>query len=194
MAQLFLLGGPIIAGAVAGAYKAYSIWLKTERGKQDMRMKFGVVTLDLDSFRNQLTKNNEIGKGASGTIYKCFIPALSNNNYFAVKWSDESQQRLSNQECSGHPGHFYRELEILASCRHPNILRVVAVSYENLNLILIYPFVAGGDLEERLDSSGKFALNSKQRIGIAVNLLDAVIYLHSALPDKPSILHRCMQR
>jgi hypothetical protein len=189
MAQLLLVGGPIIAGAVAGAYKAYSAWLDTERGKQDMRIKFGVVTLDSNVFRSQMTRNNEIGKGSSGTVYKCLIPVLSNHNYFAVKWRDAVERSHANEGSSDRTQGF-RELEILAACRHPNIVRVVAVAYECSNLVLIYPFVAGGSLEERLESSAVFKLTSKQRIGIALNLLDAVIYLHSALPDKPFILHR----
>jgi serine/threonine protein kinase len=189
MAQLFLLGGPLIAGAIAGAYKVYSSWIASERGKSELQDKFGVLTVNVDSFRAQLTKINEIGCGSAGIVYKCMIPELGNHGYFAVKHLGRANRvDLSQEECITS-SDFYRELEILAPCRHPAIVRIVAVSLDNAELILIYPFIAGGDLEQRLSDCGS-PLSGDQRAHIALDLLDAVIYLHTTIPDKPCILHR----
>ncbi len=179
----------MIVGAIAGAYKAYSSWLVSERGKVEMQDKYGVVTVSTDSFRAQLTKVNEIGCGSAGTVYKCMIPELGNHGYFAVKRLDRANRSgLSHEECL-ISSDFYRELKVLAPCRHPTIVRIVAVSFDNSEPTLIYPFITGGDLEQRLNGGGA-PLTGDQRMHIALDLLDAVIYLHTSLPDKPCILHR----
>ncbi len=179
----------MIAGAIAGAYKVYSSWLASERGKVEMQDKYGVVTVSTDSFRAQLTKVNERGCGSAGTVYKCIIPELGNHGYFAVKCMNRAITAGLSHEDSHISSDFYRELKVLAPCRHPAIVRIVAVSLDNSELTLIYPFIGGGDLEQRL-SGGGVPLTGDQRTSIALDLLDAVIYLHTPLPDKPCILHR----
>ena len=153
-----------------------------------MREKYGVLILRFETFKKQLTEPNKIGHGAFGTVFRCLIPELGNQSYFAVKVLDrDKQKKLSQEECIGNR-EFFRELEVLALCRHPNIVRVVAVSFDTADLALFYPFVSGGDLENRM--AKRPALSGLDRGTIALQLLDAVTYLHASHPDKPCILHR----
>jgi hypothetical protein len=180
--------GVFVIGIAGGAYKLLSEWIKTESGEREMREKYSVAVLKFESFRKQMTAANQIGSGAFGTVYRCLIPELGNQSYFAAKVLDRSKQlKVSQEECLGNR-EFYRELEVLALCRHPNIIRTVAVSFDS-ELVLIYPYISGGDLEERMGSSSP--MSSIDRGSIALQLLDAIIYLHSHLEDKPCVLHRC---
>jgi serine/threonine protein kinase len=156
-----------------------------------MRDRFGVIILNFDDIKSQLTAPNEIGVGGFGSVYRCRISELGNTNYFAVKRLDHSKQMQLSQEESLGSREFFRELEVLAPCRHPNIVRVVAVCVHTSELILVYPYVDGGDLEQRLESKAN-PLSSDERVRIALQILDAVIYLHTPMLDKPCILHRCV--
>ena len=134
--KVAIAAGVLIFGAAGGACKLVLDWLKSEAGQKKMRESYGVVFLRFQSFAKQLKEPNQIGCGAFGTVYRCLIPELGNRSYFAAKVLDrDKQKQLAQEECLGSR-EFFRELEILALCRHPNIVRIVAVSVDTLNLVI----------------------------------------------------------
>src|SRR5215204_1971841 len=81
---------------------------------------------------------------------------------------------------------FEREARLLNSLRHPALPRVSDHFIEGNGQFIVMEFIDGDDLSEQLESEGKvFAIDDV--LGWAVQLLDALEYLHS---QEMPVIHR----
>lgn len=101
---------------------------------------------------------------------------------------------------------FHKELQVLGTSSHPNILPLIGFSAVDEEMCLVFPLMSGGSLEDRLVrdtdamrrlrlvSGGDIpgALSSRQRVDILVGVARAVIYLHTpnARSHKKETIHR----
>jgi len=140
-----------------------------------------------------------IGRGAYGVVFCVpLLPAVAHAGAVAVKrLFDESEQGLM---------HLQREVAILRTCRHENLLPLVGFCFEARSRCLVSPLCRGGSLEDRLLPSelGRQRLGMlgyvqpppplswRERLRILRDAARGLVYLHmpSADGSKPVVLHR----
>jgi peptide/nickel transport system substrate-binding protein len=120
--------------------------------------------------------DQELGRGGFGAVYSAWDENL--NHRCAVKENLETTAEAQRQ--------FSREATILANLSHPNLPRVTDhFSIPNEGQYLVMDFVDGEDLESMLNRQGR--LEVRQALGWAVQVADALVYLHG---QHPPVLHR----
>ena len=61
---------------------------------------------------------------------------------------------------------FLREAQAAAAVVHPNVVPIYAVDTESKLPFLVMPFIAGGNLQQRVDDEGPLELDELLRIGV----------------------------
>ncbi|KAK9074182.1 hypothetical protein SSX86_006779 [Deinandra increscens subsp. villosa] len=92
--------------------------------------------------------------------------------------------RLDDQGKQG----FLTEIELLTSCKHPNIVTLLGFSREASEMILVYEYAFKGSLSDYLVSM--VVLSWAQRIQICLDIAHGINYLHTDMEGKPRIIHR----
>lgn len=80
--------------------------------------------------------------------------------------------------------NFLKEVAVLRSLSHKNVLRFIGVLYRDKKLHLVTEFIPGGSLKELIHDSG-LPLAWEQRISFAKDIACGMAYLHSM-----NIIHR----
>lgn len=80
--------------------------------------------------------------------------------------------------------NFLKEVAVLKSLNHKNVLKFIGVLYKEKRLHLVTEYVAGGSLKELLHDSG-LPLSWPERISFAKDIACGMSYLHSK-----NIIHR----
>lgn len=80
--------------------------------------------------------------------------------------------------------NFLKEVAVLRSLSHHNVLRFIGVLYRDQKLHLVTEFIPGGSLKELIHDSG-LPLPWEQRISFAKDIACGMAYLHSM-----NIIHR----
>lgn len=128
-----------------------------------------------------------IGQGGMGAVYRAEDLRLE-GRICAVK-EIQPDPDLSPEALAQTQQQFYREASVLARLDHPNLPKVSDYFTEGGREYLVMDFVAGPDLRQILDEArraGRF-LEEERVLGWAMQLCDALSYLHS---QNPPILHR----
>ncbi|MBA0791795.1 hypothetical protein Gohar_016353 [Gossypium harknessii] len=134
---------------------------------------------DLQLATNQFSKDNIIGDGGYGVVYR---GNLINGTPVAVK-------KLLN-----NPGQadkdFRVEVEAIGHVRHKNLVRLLGYCIEGTQRMLVYEYVNNGNLEQWLrgDMCHKGYLTWDARIKILLGSAKALAYLHEAI--EPKVVHR----
>lgn len=80
--------------------------------------------------------------------------------------------------------NFLKEVAVLRSLDHPNVLKFIGVLYKSKNLHLITEFIAGGSLKQLIHNFD-ITLSYRQRLYFANDIARGMAYLHSR-----NIIHR----
>lgn len=80
--------------------------------------------------------------------------------------------------------NFLKEVAVLRSLSHHNVLRFIGVLYRDQKLHLVTEFIPGGSLKELIHDSG-LPLPWEQRVSFAKDIACGMAYLHSM-----NIIHR----
>jgi len=139
---------------------------------------FGKVTLsDLTQATRDFSESNLIGRGSYGSVYRGKLK--ESKMEVAVKVFD--------LEMRGAERSFIAECEALRSIQHRNLLPIITAcsTVDNIGNVfkaLIYELMPNGSLDTWLhhkgDEEAPKCLSLTQRISIAVNIADALDYLH----------------
>lgn len=124
---------------------------------------------ELSVAANNFSKNNIIGMGKMGAVYKATV---SNGNWFlAIK-------RIPNSQNFDH--EFFSEVMALGRLKHPNIVRLLGFSSKDKEKLLVYKYEPNGSLYERLHSmKGETqTMEWPVRVKIAVGLARGLAWLH----------------
>ncbi|MBV8775061.1 MAG: serine/threonine protein kinase, partial [Deltaproteobacteria bacterium] len=124
-----------------------------------------------------------LGTGGMGRVYLANDTRLANRPVAAKEMiiGDGIEERKAIAD-------FSREASVLARLSHPSIPQVIDYFAEQGRHYLVMEFVAGGDLQHRLDEMGAAArLPEAEVLRMARQLLDVLQFLHS---QKPPIVYR----
>ncbi|XP_054086831.1 LIM domain kinase 1 isoform X2 [Zeugodacus cucurbitae] len=115
-----------------------------------------------------------LGKGFFGQVYK--VTHRLTKEVMVLKELyrvDEEAQR-----------NFLKEVAVLRSLHHKNVLRFIGVLYKDKKLHLVTEYIAGGSLKELIHDSG-LPLTWPQRVSFARDIACGMSYLH-----RMNIIHR----
>ena len=124
-----------------------------------------------------------LGIGGMGRVYLANDTRLANRPV-AVKEmliGDGAQERKAIED-------FHREASVLARLSHPSIPQIIDYFSEQGRHYLVMEYVAGGDLQHRLNELGADARMAEASVvEMARELLNVLQFLHS---QKPPIIYR----
>ena len=127
-------------------------------------------------------RGNVIGTGGFGKVYRAQVSSLP--VVAAIK-------RLHNLSSDGI-AQVWAEIVLLgsAACRHEGLLPLLGYCLDQRAPCLVYPLMTGGDLEERIFSRRRPALQWWERLHILRSVADALHFLHTPSKGKGVVLHR----
>ncbi|KAL9329204.1 hypothetical protein ACSQ67_004207 [Phaseolus vulgaris] len=166
-------------------------WMLRTRGMEDVSLFDNAMDNDFDkislpkkfSFQelatatNNFARENKIGQGSFGAVYRGFIRGL--NTHVAIK----KVSRGSRQGVK----EYMSEVKIISQLRHRNLVQLFGWCHQHDDLLLIYEFMENGSLDYYL-FKGKGLLTWKVRYNIARGLASALLYLHEEWEE--CVLHR----
>ncbi|XP_072998402.1 probable receptor-like protein kinase At1g49730 [Typha latifolia] len=118
-----------------------------------------------------------IGKGGFGTVYKA---QFSDGSLAAVKRMDKVSKQGEEEFC--------REMELLARLHHRHLVALKGFCVERSERFLVYEYMENGSLKDHIHSPGKNPLKWQTRLQIAVDVANALEYLHFYCD--PPLCHR----
>ncbi len=119
-----------------------------------------------------------LGQGGMGRVYLANDTRLANRPVAAKEMvlGDAIQEKKAVED-------FNREASVLAKLSHPSIPQVIDFFVEGGRHYLVMEFVAGGDLQHRLDELGpKARIPEAQVLGWARQILEVLHFLHCQTP------------
>ncbi|GAA0159032.1 hypothetical protein LIER_22163 [Lithospermum erythrorhizon] len=117
----------------------------------------------------QITNNfdEELGKGASGTVYKGVLSDCE--NIVAVK-------KLEKELAEGER-EFQTEMKVIAKTHHRNLVSLLGYCIDGSNRVLVYEFMGNGSLADILFAA-RDRLSFTERVGITTDIVKGILYLH----------------
>ncbi|KAL6601535.1 hypothetical protein ACP70R_044755 [Stipagrostis hirtigluma subsp. patula] len=134
---------------------------------------------------NELVLKEKIGAGSFGTVHRADWHGSINS----ILLQDVAVKILMEQDF--HPERFrefMREVAIMKSLRHPNIVLFMGAVTEPPNLSIVTEYLSRGSLYKLLHRSGaKEVLDERRRLNMAFDVAKGMNYLHRR---SPPIVHR----
>jgi serine/threonine protein kinase len=137
---------------------------------------------------NDFSHTHRLGTGAYGTVYVGKLP---------VAGAPAAQVAIKRLRCHHHHHEddgdaaaalLLNEIKLIASVRHPNLVRLLGCCLDRGEQVLVYEYVPNGTLSQHLhDGGGARRLPWRARLGVAAETASAVAHLHAT---RPPIFHR----
>lgn len=109
---------------------------------------------------------NQVGKGAFGTVFKGVI----GGRVVAIKKLnevvDEGEQEFRN------------ETNVIGRTHHKNLVKLLGYCHDGTNRLLVYEYTTNGSLADFLFKSVDGRPTWEERVGIALNVAQGILYLH----------------
>ncbi|KAK9747784.1 hypothetical protein RND81_02G014800 [Saponaria officinalis] len=159
-------------------------WAKSIKGTKKIKVSMfeGSVSKmrlsDLMKATNNFSKQNAIGHGKMGTIYKA---ELEDGRMYMVKRLKDAQQSEKQ---------FASEMATLGSVKHNDLVPLLGYCVAGKERLLVYKYMANGTLHDQLHETenGCSSLKWPTRLKIAIGAARGVAWLHHNC--NPRIIHR----
>ncbi|KAJ8679394.1 hypothetical protein QAD02_015181 [Eretmocerus hayati] len=139
---------------------------------------------DLATASDNWKKENLLGKGGFGSVFK----GILKNTEVAIKKIEPRGGTDYDESYALQLEQSFREIKILNSLPHENILPLYAYSVGGEAPCLVYQYMKNGSLEDRLRLKfGTAPLNWLQRLEIAKGTARGLQYLHTIRERQPLI-------
>ncbi|ERN19799.1 hypothetical protein AMTRI_Chr05g70070 [Amborella trichopoda] len=199
-----LIVGPAIGGCVLILFLALALWfgylrripkkkvVDTENNRWAKRIK-GKKAIKVSMFEktaskmrfdnlmkatNNFSKDNIIGTGRTGTMYKATLP---DGSFLVVKRLEESQHTEKE---------FKSEMNTLGSLRHDNLVPLLGFCIAKRERLLVYKHMPNGTLFQRLHEfkSESEIMDWPTRLRISIGAAKGLAWLHHTC--NPRVIHR----
>ncbi|KAL5562255.1 hypothetical protein UlMin_032002 [Ulmus minor] len=158
-------------------------WARSLKGTKGIKVSmFETVSKmrlsDLMKATNSFSKDNIIGTGRTGTMFKA---VLDDGSSLMVKRLQQSQH--SEKE-------FLSEMATLGSVRHSNLVPLLGFCMAKKERLLVYKYMANGTLHDQLHpvDDGANVMEWTTRLKIAIGAAKGFAWLHHSC--NPRIIHR----
>lgn len=135
--------------------------------------------------RDRYIISDVVGKGGMGSVYRADDARLPGRQC-AIK-EVQIDPSVPSEAVAQQQAQFLQEASILAQLDHPNLPKVSDFFNHDGREYLVMDYVPGKDLREILDEVGDELLEEEVILDWAMQILDALSYLHE---NDPPVLHR----
>jgi Leucine-rich repeat (LRR) protein len=133
---------------------------------------------ELATATKQFSETNQVGSGGYGKVY---YGELEDGQMVAIKRAQEGSLQGAHE--------FYTEIELLSRVHHRNLVMLLGYCDDEGEQMLVYEFMSGGTLRERLSPThSKGGLDFVRRVRLALGSARGILYLHTEA--NPPIFHR----
>nr|CAD1824742.1 unnamed protein product [Ananas comosus var. bracteatus] len=159
-------------------FRQHGGWLLLEEIGKRQGLAFKMFTEEeLEQATNKFHKNNIIGNGSHGTVYKGI---LKDNRVIAIKRAKIINERQKKE--------FGKEMLILSQINHRNIVKLLGCCLEVEVPMLVYEYISNGTLFQLIHGiSRRIYISLETRLKIALESAEALAYLH--LSASTPIIH-----
>ncbi|XVF86909.1 hypothetical protein PTKIN_Ptkin18bG0078700 [Pterospermum kingtungense] len=141
-----------------------------------------VFTLkELEVVTHKFSKSNFLGEGGFGPVYKGFI---DDNLRPGLKAQSVAVKVLDLDGTQGH-SEWLAEVIFLGQLKHPHLVNLIGYCYEEEHRLLVYEYMARGNLENQVFKRHGPPLPWLKRLKIALGTAKGLSFLHEE--EKPVI-------
>ncbi|MFS7928102.1 putative protein kinase RLK-Pelle-CrRLK1L-1 family [Helianthus anomalus] len=133
---------------------------------------------EITTATNNFNKENYIGVGGFGKVYKGEVSHSKGRGMVAIK-------RLDHASRQGAP-EFLKEITMLSDYKHENVISLVGFCCEGGEMILVYELAFRGSLDSYLKSPH---LTWRQRLKICLDSAKGLRYLHDPRETRRRLIH-----
>ncbi|KAG9456587.1 hypothetical protein H6P81_001095 [Aristolochia fimbriata] len=198
---------PMILGIIAGValiIVCFSFWISRKKknliklrevyfhnnGGTLLQHHFDDITDTSTGTQVKIFPADELKKGTNNYSSKQLLSRDGRDKVYKGKLQDGSMVALIKLRLDQRRvDKFVDELIALSKIDHKNIVKFLGCCLETQVPTLVYEFIPGGTLYDRLHGSSKINLSWKHTLQIAVEMADAVSYLYSFTSGTGSIRH-----
>ncbi|KAL8240370.1 hypothetical protein R6Q59_013725 [Mikania micrantha] len=132
---------------------------------------------DLINATNNFSRENKVGEGAFGEVYK---GTINDGEVVAIK--------KTTMASTGRKSFFNNELKIISNVHHRHLLRLLGYCNKGPHLFLVLEFMENGSLDKFLYGEKRGSLTWRQRFEIIFGVARGLAYLHEQY--HVTIVHR----
>ncbi|XP_076958332.1 uncharacterized protein LOC143634030 [Bidens hawaiensis] len=148
------------------------------------------LRIHLDDIKHATSNFSETSKIAYGGYFSLYRVQL---DHFDIEYPIYGTiKRIHPEQHTYIEENFYKEIEVLTSVKHPNIVTLLGFCVEDSEMISLIDDLSNGPIVDCLKEANQYkrVLTWEKRLKICIDIAHALNYLHSEMNDKKMIINR----